>query len=214
MITNSERLLCIASLVPLNSYVYDIGSDHGYLPIILVTNKIANKVIAVENKKGPYERLSSNVKDYSQIEPYFGDGLDGFKDYITVITAAGIGGKTIVEIFKKFFDKEKKRDLTIIVEPQSDVELVRRFFNENGYKISFEKYVKEQGKYYPIISYKLDSEMMTDINYIYGTYSLKNKDKLLYEYLTNNLKKYEEINSPSLNSKINLIKEALKSWKK
>ena len=136
------------------------------MPILLVTNKIANKVIAVENKKGPYERLSSNVKDYSQIEPFFGDGLDGFKEYITTITAAGIGGKTIVEIFKKFFDKEKKRDLTIIVEPQSDVD------------------------------------------------SLKNKDKLLYEYLTNNLKKYEEINSPSLNSKINLIKGALKSWKK
>lgn len=214
MITNSERLLCIASLVPLNSYVYDIGSDHGYLPILLVTNKIANQVIAVENKKGPYERLSFNVKDYPQITPFFGDGLDGFKEYITVITAAGIGGKTIVEIFSKFFEKERKRNLTIIVEPQSDVDLVRKFFNSMGYKITFEKYVKEQGKYYPIITYELGNEILSDVNYTFGKYALANKDPLLYEYLTNNLKKFEEINSPSLSFKINLIKEALKSWKK
>ena len=52
----SKRLETIASMVP-KSVVADIGSDHGKLMIELFNSGKITKGYAVENKKGPYNRL-------------------------------------------------------------------------------------------------------------------------------------------------------------
>jgi tRNA (adenine22-N1)-methyltransferase len=47
----SKRLSSIASLVKKDMVVADIGSDHAFLPIYLIQNKLASKVYASDNKK-------------------------------------------------------------------------------------------------------------------------------------------------------------------
>ncbi len=51
----SKRLYAVAGLVTEGASVADIGTDHGYVPIYLVENGIAAKVIALDVNQGPLE---------------------------------------------------------------------------------------------------------------------------------------------------------------
>ena len=52
----SKRLHAVAGLVTEGASVADIGTDHGYIPIYLIQERIASKAIALDVKKGPLER--------------------------------------------------------------------------------------------------------------------------------------------------------------
>ena len=48
----SKRLYAVASLVTEGASVADVGTDHGYIPIYLIQEKIASRVIAMDINKG------------------------------------------------------------------------------------------------------------------------------------------------------------------
>ena len=57
----SHRLETIASFVPKGSIVADIGTDHGYIPIWLLQQKIAVKAIAMDIGEGPLKRAREHI---------------------------------------------------------------------------------------------------------------------------------------------------------
>ena len=57
----SKRLYAVASLVTEGASVADIGTDHGYIPIYLMKEGIASKVIALDINKGPLERADCTL---------------------------------------------------------------------------------------------------------------------------------------------------------
>ena len=57
----SKRLYAVAGLVTEGASVADIGTDHGYVPIYLVKNNIASKVIAMDINRGPLERARMHI---------------------------------------------------------------------------------------------------------------------------------------------------------
>ena len=61
MVELSNRLQTIASLVKTGSRIADIGTDHGYVPIYLIKNKIASKVIALDINQGPLEHARMHI---------------------------------------------------------------------------------------------------------------------------------------------------------
>jgi tRNA (adenine22-N1)-methyltransferase len=60
----SERLSRIASYVPGELVVADIGTDHALLPIYLVLQEIASHVIACDISSGPLESARANIYLY------------------------------------------------------------------------------------------------------------------------------------------------------
>ena len=48
MVSLSKRLNAVASLVESGSSVADVGTDHGYIPVYLVENKISPFVVAMD----------------------------------------------------------------------------------------------------------------------------------------------------------------------
>ena len=44
----SKRLYAVAALVTEGASVADVGTDHGYIPIYLIQEKIASRVIAMD----------------------------------------------------------------------------------------------------------------------------------------------------------------------
>ena len=150
-ISLSERLLMSAKMVTKGSRVADVGCDHAHTGIWLIKNDIASKVIAMDVRKGPLEKARENIKLYGLdgiIETRLSDGLEklsvGEADSIVI---AGMGGTLTVEILKNGIEKAAAaREL--ILQPQSDIGMVRRFLRENGFVITQEKMCKEDGKYY------------------------------------------------------------------
>ena len=174
----SERLLAIANLVHPHSNVIDVGADHGLLEKYLIDSGKVNSIFAVENKKGPFEILRKNLKDYD-VNVSLSDGLDEMPPETNVIVLAGMGGNLIVDILKK--DPNKLNAIEqIVVDAHKDAELVRREVIKLGYRIEKEKIVVENKIYYFIISFVKGKSSYKDIELEWG-YNV-NSDPLFSEF--------------------------------
>ena len=142
----SKRLHAVAGLVTEGASVADIGTDHGYIPIYLIQEGIASKVIALDVKKGPLERARMHIVEDSP--------------------------ETVKEIS------------SFILQPQSEIDKVRRYLNEHGYRIVEERMVEESGKFYPMMRAVHGSgESYEEYEYLYGKRLLEEKDPVLRTYL-------------------------------
>lgn len=215
MIINLDnRLLQVASFIKDGQIVYDVGSDHGYLPIYLVTNKNCPLVVAVENKISPFQRLEKNVLSYPKIRPILADGLEKMTDDIQVISMAGIGGQTMINIVKAYLSTHETLNQELIIEPQSDYYAVRDYFSSIGYKIDHEIYVKERKKYYPVIHYVKGNDELDKIEKHFGKIALDNHDLLLKEMLEHNIEVLSELKLDEVKEKLDIYKEGLNRWKR
>jgi len=172
-------------LLPHPSVVYDVGADHGFFS--LACSSLGDKVYAGENKKGPYQSLCKNLKEFPQypVTPLFADGLDALPEDVHVICLLGMGGKTIAEILLK--DPKKLRNVdTILVEPQSQASLTISALEELGYRNDEGKYVFEK-RYYPLLRFRKGTKQLSQLERKYGEVPLKRKDPLLKEYLKRQL---------------------------
>ena len=215
MITENDiRLLTVASFVRPGARVYDIGSDHGYLPIHLINRGLAERVRAVENKPGPFSRLQANVAPYPEIEALLADGMDRYEPEFDTVIAAGLGGTTIIRVLKKYFMTGVVAPSRIILEPQSDAQRVREFLNDCRYRIEDEKYVEDRGKIYPVIVWVPGLELLQTLDLLYGPCALKNRDPLLKKYLERQLIIPPDMPPTVAAAKKVVVQEALKAWKK
>ncbi len=183
----SQRLFTIASLVKKGAVVADIGADHGLLSIYLVENKIAKKVFAVENKKGPFSRLEKNTKEYPRITTSLSDGISEIPDDVDTVIIAGMGGILVSDILLK--NEEKLKNVRyIIVDAHRDLCLVRQTLENLGYDFEKEILVKE-GVFYNVMSVKRGQSKLTPTDLEFGYHI--NKDPLFNEYRETLLEQYQ-----------------------
>ena len=113
---------------------------------------------------------------------------------VDVAIISGLGGFTIIGIISRSIDRFKNMK-SIIVEPQSDEEAVRRFLLDNHFDIEYEDMIVEKNKYYPIIKCKLSANVdnYEDFEYKYGKLLIKNKNQVLLAKLRKDVGVLEEI---------------------
>ncbi|MBE6142192.1 MAG: SAM-dependent methyltransferase [Erysipelotrichaceae bacterium] len=152
--TLSKRLQAIYDMVPY-SVTADIGSDHGKLMIALFNDGRIPKGYAVENKKGPYNRLTEALKEAhieEDVVPLFSDGITDLPISVSTIVLAGMGGETILKILNDHPEKLKLVQ-TIIVDAHTSVPKLRKEISEMGFVIADEQIVEEDHIYYEIIKF-------------------------------------------------------------
>lgn len=186
----SERLRTVAHLIRPGNSVADIGTDHGYLPIYIVKQGIADKVIAMDVRKGPLEKARNNVAAYQvadQITLRLSDGLEKLLPAeVQTVTICGMGGKLIQTILTKGLDRITK-DTQLILSPQSELREFREFMWKSGFEIENEHILNEDHQYYFIMECRYTGkkpEMTPDeLMYRYGKNLLVQKDPCMKEYL-------------------------------
>ncbi|MBP5342677.1 SAM-dependent methyltransferase [bacterium] len=213
----SLRLEAVASLVENANILIDVGSDHALLPIYLIEKGLSKIVYAIDNKTKPLLNAKKNIMEYGYndfIFPVLSDGLKTLEintyDYITI---AGMGGETMIDILS--FDKLNK-DAVLILEPQKNTDLIRKFLMDNNYEIVDELFIKDNDHYYPIIK-AIHRGMKIEYSKLelsFGPIILKSKTAVFEEYLNKNISKLESSlkdakSKTNLLNKINLFKEAL-----
>ena len=150
----SKRLQAIHDMLPIG-VTADVGSDHGKLMIALFKSGKITKGYAIENKKGPYQRLVKALEEEGLIDniiPLFSDGIEDLPPEVKNIVLAGMGGDLIIKILKKHPEKLKLVS-TIIVDAHGAVAKVREEISQMGYIIADEKMIKEDDKFYEIIKF-------------------------------------------------------------
>ena len=155
----SERLIKAAGFVTPGSFVVDVGTDHGFVPIYLIKEKIARHVIAMDVNEGPLGRAREHVAEYKledEIELRLSDGLKALNHgEADTMICAGMGGLLMLRILQEG-QPVKKGINHLILQPQSDLFLFRKTLFEQNLFIEDEREVFEDGKYYTIMSVKTD----------------------------------------------------------
>ena len=150
----SKRLTAIYKMVP-NGVAADIGADHGKLMIALFEDGIITHGYAVENKKGPYNRLVKALKEKgieNSVVPLFSDGLTDLPLAVHTVIIAGMGGNNIIDILNAHPDKTKQIQ-TLIVDAHTCIPKVREEVCKMGFVIADEKMVHEDNIFYEIIKF-------------------------------------------------------------
>ena len=150
----SKRLNAVAAMVTPGNAVCDVGCDHGYVSIFLAETGKSPKIYAMDVNKGPLERAAEHVKEaglQDYIELILSDGLINMPEgKADTLICAGMGGKLVIKILSESIEKVKKLK-ELVLQPQSEIWLVREYLRTQGFVIVHEDMVVEDGKYYPIL---------------------------------------------------------------
>ncbi|MCQ2418578.1 MAG: class I SAM-dependent methyltransferase [Clostridia bacterium] len=150
----SKRLLCCASMVLPGARVADIGTDHGYLPIYLLQNGIASSVYASDLREKPLQKARDNAQAYGVGEKIRFLQSDGLHNYdsseMDTVICAGMGGDLICLILDAAPWLRNER-YTLILQPQSGGQDVRRYLSEHGFYIVKEQMTEDAGFLYSVM---------------------------------------------------------------
>ncbi len=183
----SNRLQAVADMVTPGMRLADIGTDHGYIPIYLVSHDVVPFALAMDVNKGPLERAEEHIKECdleSKIQTRLSDGLNKLEPgEVDAIITAGMGGALVIKILSdKPAVTESLKEL--ILQPQSEISKVREWLCQMGYRIVEEKMILEDEKYYPMMkAVKGNVETYSEIELEFGKRLLEEGNPVLKQFL-------------------------------
>lgn len=194
----SKRLEAVAAMATSGWKVADVGTDHAYIPIVLVRQGSAPGAIAMDVNQGPLGKAKENIRQFGledKIETRLSDGLEALlPGEVQSVIIAGMGGPLTIRILKEGVGKlEGCREL--ILQPQSEIRLVREYLESQGWSIDREEMILEDGRYYPMMHVVLPAqkasknceslprERMTQAQLRYGPLLLSEHHPVLYDFL-------------------------------
>ncbi|MBS7561864.1 tRNA (adenine(22)-N(1))-methyltransferase TrmK [Pseudomonas sp. RC4D1] len=153
--TLSMRLARVAAHVPAGARLADIGSDHGYLPLALISRGAIVAAVAGEVALTPFRSAQRAVRESGmeqQIDVRLANGLAAIEpaDGITAISLCGMGGETIRDIL----DSGQARlsgEERLILQPNGGEQPLRQWLMEHDYQILAEEVLRENRFDYEII---------------------------------------------------------------
>ncbi|PUA46632.1 tRNA (adenine-N(1))-methyltransferase [Pseudomonas protegens] len=149
------RLARVAAHVPNGARLADIGSDHGYLPLALISRGTIVAAVAGEVALTPFRSARRAVLESGreqQISVRLADGLAAIEaaDGITAISLCGMGGETIRDILDRGQARLSGAE-RLILQPNGGEQPLRQWLMEHGYRILAEEVLRENRFDYEII---------------------------------------------------------------
>ena len=144
----SDRLLACARYVAPGDRVADVGCDHGYLSIYLLTQGIASACIASDINEGPLQSAMRNARRFGVTEKirfFLSDGVGSIPRDFDTLVCAGMGGDTMVHILESAPWLQDAR-YRLVLQCQTKNHLLRRYLTENGWVIR-DEIVLRDGKF-------------------------------------------------------------------
>lgn len=200
----SKRLQGVVDLMPKSHTICDVGCDHGYVAITFIKEGIADKVIAMDVNAGPLEQAKKNAQLYGvsdKLDFRLSDGLCKVTPgEAEAFLCAGMGGRLMIHIMEDGREVMAKMKGAVL-QPQSELALVRKYIYDMGWHIAKEDMVFEadgtepdQGKYYPMMYIEPGKEELPDENALtYGPLLLQGKHPVLMQYLGYSLRIKKEL---------------------
>jgi len=155
-VQSRRRLAAMAAMVPSGSCVADVGTDAARLPRMLLRSGRARHCIATDvagTGLDLAERLCAPELNGGRLELRRASGLTALTpdDGVDVVVLAGLGAHKIVRIL----GKDRPRLLSVgrlVLQPQTDPVLVRRWLLEHDYGLVLETMVRERKYDYVVMA--------------------------------------------------------------
>lgn len=188
----SNRLEALVAMVTPGYTVADVGCDHGFLSMALVGRGIAPSAIAMDLRPGPLGHATENIAREGlseRIETRLSDGFSKLHlGEAESIVVAGMGGRLLIHILEEG-DAIAQAAQELILQPQSEIPLVRHYLVDHGYRILGEEMLQEDGKYYVLMKVAPQAtgrgELLAEreADFLYGKLLLRGKHPVLRDYL-------------------------------
>ena len=148
----SKRIYALANTVLDGDSIADIGTDHGYVPMLLVKQGRSPRVIMSDISEGSLAKAretfaACRLEDMvSESDFRIGDGLQTIEaGEVDEIIIAGLGGHTIKSILAD--DEAKSRSFSrLILQPRKHSGTLRYYLYTHGWDIESEM-LAEEGKF-------------------------------------------------------------------
>lgn len=150
MIDLSPRLQMVASMVPNCKTAADVGTDHAYLAVRLLSDGVVAHVLATDIHAGPLARAKQTASACDmtgRMEFHLCDGLQfPGAELADTIVIAGMGGETMVSILQAAPWAWENRAL--ILQPQSKQRLLYQWLSDHKICLRQAKLCMDAGKLY------------------------------------------------------------------
>jgi len=151
----NPRLLAILNQIGECDCLCDIGTDHAFLPILAVQNKIAKRAIASDVKFGPLKIAEKNIVESGLQDRISVVKSDGFREFqpgeFDIAVIAGMGGHLISDILGASPDVARSCR-KLILQPMMDIPFCREWLFQNKFDIIDEVLAIDEHKVYVIIT--------------------------------------------------------------
>ena len=173
----SKRLRTIGDLIDNEESVTDVGCDHGFLAVYLRQKGNTAHLICADSKPGPLSQGRKNLDamGIENVDMVLSDGLREIDEVTDVIVMAGMGYHTGGFRVDKFAKCRK-----IIIQVNTDSDKMRRWLNEQGYRIIKERILKDY-KYYEIIVVRKGRQYLSEEEITFGPALLEEKSEVFRE---------------------------------
>lgn len=185
----SRRLGALRDRVPRGAVVADVGTDHAWLPIHLVHDRISPRAIAADRRAPPLQAARARIAAHGlsdRVEVRQGDGLTVLvPGEVGVVTIAGMGGRRIAELVEAVPAVVRGLD-RVIVQPNTEVARVRERLRAAGLTLVDEDLLFEDGHWYPTLAWTPGpdpSPAWDDLDLRYGPLLRRRADPALRRFL-------------------------------
>jgi tRNA (adenine22-N1)-methyltransferase len=187
------RLNAIAGLVPPCEAAADIGADHGYLGAHLLLTGRCDFVRFIDISPDSLEkarRLIGKLRLTGRAEFLVGDGAEPLNAPVGAAVMAGLGAEVICGIIGR--GREKLGEAQLILSPNLDAPMVRRFLMENGYGITGEALVHQARRFYPVIAARPGTACYDRLQLLAGPVLLETRPDSLLAYADHRMRVIEK----------------------
>lgn len=184
------RIKALASLVDKNAKVVDIGTDHALLPIYLYEEAITQNIVASDISENALENAKMNLSKHNlenKIKLVVSDGFKDLYEAFDIAVISGMGTETI----KKILDS-KALPNKLIISSHKNIDKLRLFMQNIGYKIEKEITLKENDIFYDIIKYEKGKDTLSKYEILVGKSNNLEYKKYLLEKYKNLYKKAQD----------------------
>lgn len=190
----SNRLEVILSYIKPCEVLFDVGADHGLLSIEAARRNLAKEVYAIENAKGPYDRLVQNIAKSGlkkRVRAIYGSGLEIDDDRKKSVVIAGLGTDKIVDIVKKAYYLDSLDYL--IVDSHTNLKTLREEVTKFNFYILDECVLQEAKIYYEIILFAKGNKRYDELDMTYGPINLKKRSDIFLKKLQERVDEIDHI---------------------
>ena len=193
----SARLMSALPYLKKGGAVIDVGTDHAYLPIYLVSEGISSRALACDINRGPIESAQRNIAAagfLQTIDTLCTDGLHGAEHFdADNIMIFGMGGELIIRILSEA-PWVKNSNVGLVLQPMTRAHLLRRWLLENGFAIVGET-ITHEDRYYQTIAarYCGKSEEYTEEELLLGRLNIQNNAPNLGGFVEHEIGVWEAI---------------------
>lgn len=195
----SKRIEFIISNLEKVTTLADIGTDHGYVPLLALRNKLCEKAIACDINKDPLAKgkLNAILEGLDdKIEFRLGNGFEPLNvNEVEEVVIAGMGGNLIRDIIEEDLNKVASCKYLVLI-PAQNPEVLREYLYKNDFEVIKEDLCFDEGIYYELFKVRKAEGNATELDRIYYEISpmlLRSKHPLMKDYIDYKIDEYNKI---------------------